>query len=119
MSHEANENANVSLLLLIPNNTKQICLFSVPLENLSAAIERIGGAECANDFGDAYASIALLLYNRNVAKLREDFNICFSIQYYNSYDVASFYYGINQVLINHIDINRCDLKLSLIFAFFN
>lgn len=79
---------------------------SVPLENLSSAIERIGGAECANDLGEAYESIALLLYRRQVDKLRNEFDICFAISYYNSYDVASFYFGINQVLINHIDVNK-------------
>lgn len=78
----------------------------VPLENLSAGIERIGGSECATNLAEAYESIALLLYRRQAAKLRDDFDICFSIQYFNSYDVASFYFGLNQVLINHININR-------------
>lgn len=73
---------------------------------MSASIERIGGAECANDLAEAYDSIAVLIYRRQVAKLRDDFNLCFDIVYFNSYDLASFYFGINQVLINRIDANR-------------
>lgn len=78
----------------------------VPLEHLSAQIERIGGFECATDLREAYESIAYLIANRRGDSLRTDLNLCYPINYGNSYDIASFYFGTNQMLIDHIDINK-------------
>lgn len=79
-------------------------LFSVPLEHLSAAIERIGA--CATDLGVAYATIAYLLAYGRVESLRDDFNLCANIQYWSYYDVGSFYNGIYQVLSHIIEVEK-------------
>lgn len=72
---------------------------------MSAAIGRIGGSQCTADMGEAFESIALLI-QRQANRLMDDFRLCYAIEYWNDYDLASFYFGINQVLINQIDVNK-------------
>lgn len=75
-------------------------------EQLSENIARVGGAECAGNLFEAFVQISTLMERRQSARLSNAFNTCFDIAYYNQFDVAAFFAGITQILVDYINVNQ-------------
>lgn len=76
----------------------------MPLVDLSNTIRRIGGDECAKNINEAYIETADLLDWGQGSLVGRDFNTCFSVEYFNDFDVATFFSGITTLLSDFVNI---------------
>lgn len=75
-------------------------------EQLSENIAEVGGAACAGNLSEAFVQISTLVVRRETERLSNAFNTCFDIASTNTFDVAAFFAGITQILVDYVNVQQ-------------